>query len=1038
MIGDRNALVADLRALVTRLEDDIRDRISEVSELRAHLRHEHAKAADAQRTAMSVEEWSEGEITQAAVAWVLGCVFVRFIEDNGLIDSPLISGSGDRRTAALGQRDEHFRQHPEHSDREYLETVFAQVASHPPVAPLYDRRLNPIWQLGPTADGARELRDFWTQIDPDTGALVHDFTEPALGTRFLGDLYQNLSETAKKRYALLQTPEFVEEFILDRTLDPAIEEFGLDQVRMIDPTCGSGHFLIGSFERLFARWRDREPGTGAEVLAQRALDAVHGVDLNPFATAIARFRLLVAALRACGIGRLAEAPAFHLNLATGDSLLHGAELGQFDGFGRYREGIRHVFETEDAADLQHILGKGYHAVVGNPPYITGSDEDVRAAYRKRYKSCHREFALTVPFMERFFDLARPEAPSGAGILPGFVGKITGNSFMQREFGLKLVRDYLPSVDVSTVVDTSTAYIPGHGTPTVLLFGRSRLPLSNVLRVVDSIRTEATQPKDPARGLVWRAIEAFVDRAGEGDQFVRTSDMDRRELLTHPMMLGPGRAVVKRLKSESIVTLGSLAVDVGYTGQTNIDDAMLRPPAVWKRTSVDPSYVMQLVVGDEVRDWRVSSEVSSWYPYSDERLQSPSELGPALKALWPWRTSAWARRTFSKQSYRAEGRTWYEWHQIALRRHRTLLSICWAFVATHNHFVLDRGGKVFNRTAPIIKLPAAATEEDHLALLGVLNSSAACCWLKQVTYDRGGGGIGGGIAEEAWERFYELSAGRVRDFPLPQRRPVELAEELDRLSTERARLFESVPSVVQDVRLAEHFADLRGKDAELSAKLVSLQEELDWQALRDFGLAPDDLPVLGLDAPPIVPGQRAFEVSLARELATGTTSTTWFERHGSAPVTDLPADWPAEYRSVVRRRIEHIENDPEIGFIERPEHKRRWAGEPWQDRERRALTAVALDSLEAVELWSAVTLRSTAQLADVVPTRPLADRGGRAARRDARCRHRRHRRAAPPRCRGAASRRSAPDRERSPETSSLGARVGPPAPRGQHRRPSRPA
>ena len=32
----------------------------------------------------------------------------------------------------------------------------------------------------------------------------------------------------------------------------------------------------------------------------------------------------------------------------------------------------------------------------------------------------------------------------------------------------------------------------------------------------------------------------------------------------------------------------------------------------------------------------------------------------------------------------------------------------AFVATHNHFVLDLGGKVFNRTAPAIKLPAPAT------------------------------------------------------------------------------------------------------------------------------------------------------------------------------------------------------------------------------------------------------------------------------------------------------------------------------------------
>src|SRR5690606_17013304 len=140
---------------------------------------------------------------------------------------------------------------------------------------------------------------------------------------FLGDLYQDLSEHAKKTYALLQTPEFVEEFILDRTLEPAIETFGLEDVRMIDPTCGSGHFLLGAFDRVLARWREREPGTPIRELVQRTLDAVHGVDINPFAVEIARFRLLVSALKAAAIQELADAPSFHLNVAVGDSLIHG-------------------------------------------------------------------------------------------------------------------------------------------------------------------------------------------------------------------------------------------------------------------------------------------------------------------------------------------------------------------------------------------------------------------------------------------------------------------------------------------------------------------------------------------------------------------------------------------------------------------------------------------------------------------------------------------------------------------------------------------
>ena len=91
-------------------------------------------------------------------------------------------------------------------------------------------------------------------MDPDTGRVVHDFSDPAHGTRFLGDLYQDLSESRTKRYALLQTPEFVEEFILDRTLTPAIETFGYRVVRLIDPTCGLGPLPARRVPRLFALW----------------------------------------------------------------------------------------------------------------------------------------------------------------------------------------------------------------------------------------------------------------------------------------------------------------------------------------------------------------------------------------------------------------------------------------------------------------------------------------------------------------------------------------------------------------------------------------------------------------------------------------------------------------------------------------------------------------------------------------------------------------------------------------------------------------
>ena len=79
-----------------------------------------------------------------------------------------------------------------------------------------------------------------TDVQPRRGADAVDLADPSLSTRFLGDLYQDLSQHAKDTYALLQTPVFVEEFILDRTLEPALAEQQLEGFRLIDPACGSG------------------------------------------------------------------------------------------------------------------------------------------------------------------------------------------------------------------------------------------------------------------------------------------------------------------------------------------------------------------------------------------------------------------------------------------------------------------------------------------------------------------------------------------------------------------------------------------------------------------------------------------------------------------------------------------------------------------------------------------------------------------------------------------------------------------------------
>ena len=140
-----------------------------------------------------------------------------------------------------------------------------------------------------------------------------------------------------------------------------------------------------------------------------------------------------------------------------------------------------------------------------------------------------------------------------------------------------------------------------------------------------------------------------------------------------------------------------------------------------------------------------------------------------------------------------------------------------------------------------------------------------------------------------------------------------------------------------------------------ARLISLQEELDWEIYGRYGLLrdADELSADDLDrVPDLRLGERAFEIVLARQMAAGEVKTQWFVRHRSTPITEIPAHWPQAYREVVQRRIDVIEHRRDLALIERPECKRRWQPEPWEKKESAALRAWLLDRCEQRDLWFA--------------------------------------------------------------------------------------
>ncbi len=903
---DPAALLAASQPVLARLEEDLLARAKASPAVTRALEARYEAERKANRTAESLAGWTAALATQVAAAWLLSCVFVRTLEDRGLLKQARIAGPG----AEDSQR-QFFQLAPSLTERDYLLMVFRELAHHPAARDLFDAEHSLVWKLSRSAEAVKELLALFRA--PSASEPAFRFGQPS--TRFLGDLYQELSEEVRKRYALLQTPDFIEAFILDRTLEPAIQRFGLDDTTLIDPTCGSGHFLLGAFDRLFDHRLRAEPGVDPRVAAVKALDCVYGADINPYAVAIARFRLTLSFLEKARYRRLAEAPALPLHLVVADSLRinpqHAQqELWQAAGEGEAGRWLGDVFGVEDERAAKDVLGRQYAAVVGNPPYITVKDKAQRDMYRVMYpRSASREYSLSAPFCERLFQLARSR---------GYVGQITANSFMKREFGKKLIEEFLPTVNLGLIINTSGAFIPGHGTPTVLLFGTNEGMRGESVRTILAKRGEPSAPKIPAQGCVWSSIVSHCDDIGFDNEYISVVDTKRGKLSSHPWSLGGGGAVELKqlLEDRCDARLGDLVELIGSGAITREDDVFALPLGAARRWQLDESVVLPFGSGEAVRDWSFRHEMDILFPYTLSGTAPAQCLGRYFRLLWCYRTQLWQRQGKGFKTKRESGGEFYEYSMFYPDRHYAGLKIAFAEVATHNHFVLDRGGKVFKQTAPIIKLKNDATEDDHLILLAYLNSSVACFWLKQSCMNKGGSGIGRGIQDEAWENRYQFNGTNLAELPM-FRVPivVEAARRLDALARQRQslgarRVLESFEGgSVAD--LGEHLRAEYEAERLVIEEMVSLQEEIDWMIYEAAGLIEHRPATVPRFMPP---GLRSFELVLSDS----TPQTQWFSRNRyKDPRNSIRAS------SVVEEQLYAIRDVAEIALLEQPEYKRRW-------------------------------------------------------------------------------------------------------------------
>jgi SAM-dependent methyltransferase len=178
------------------------------------------------------------------------------------------------------------------------------------------------------------------------------------------------------------TPDDVVDGLLRACLDPVLAELeargveALAAVRILDPTCGTGNFLIAAFDRVRAALE--RMGLATDVAASRAIGCVAGIDLDADAVEICR-ALLVEAAGGGGDAR----SIVERNVKCADSLIMPRQRPQtlFANDHDERGGEWETF----TADIDAT--SGFDVVIGNPPFLSQLQRETMftGAYMRKVK-----------------------------------------------------------------------------------------------------------------------------------------------------------------------------------------------------------------------------------------------------------------------------------------------------------------------------------------------------------------------------------------------------------------------------------------------------------------------------------------------------------------------------------------------------------------------------------------------------------------------------------------------------------------------------
>ncbi len=309
----------------------------------------------------------------------------------------------------------------------------------------------------------------------------------------------------KKAGGVFYTPTYIVDYIVGQTVGKLLAgkkpdgKNGARKLRILDPACGSGSFLLGAYQFLLdyyldaylqdaEKWaRRKEPplyqnenGEWKLTIIERKrilLNNIYGVDIDPQAVEVTKLSLLLKVMEGETEATLGTQlrllpervlPDLSANIKCGNSLIGPdfydgqMSLGILDEEEMYRI---NVFDWATAFP-EIVPWGGFDAVIGNPPYIRiqamkqWAPKEVEF-YKKAYKAASKgNYDIYVVFVEKGLELLNQN---------GVFGFILPHKFFNAKYGAPL-REYISNGKfLSSIVDFGYQQVFQNATTYTCLF-----------------------------------------------------------------------------------------------------------------------------------------------------------------------------------------------------------------------------------------------------------------------------------------------------------------------------------------------------------------------------------------------------------------------------------------------------------------------------------------------------------------------------------------------------------------------------------------